>query len=92
MRVAFTHGAIPIGDDRGNAGFQLGDNASLELDEMIRFVRQAIAHVWTEAQEIRNTNVAHTESSRPRSRGWGPGADWRRKRSASSAALSDQTR
>ena len=45
MRAAFTHGAIPIGDDRGDAGLRLGDNASLELDEMIRFVRQEIAHL-----------------------------------------------
>jgi hypothetical protein len=28
MRAAFTHGAIPVGDDRGDAGFRLGDNAS----------------------------------------------------------------
>jgi hypothetical protein len=38
-------GAIPIGDDRGDASLRLGDNASLELDEMIRFVRQEIAHL-----------------------------------------------
>ena len=36
MRAALTQGAIPIGDDRGDAGLRLGDNASLELDEIIR--------------------------------------------------------
>ena len=30
---------------RGDDSFRLSDNASLELDEMIRFVRQEIAHL-----------------------------------------------
>jgi hypothetical protein len=41
MRAAFTHGAIPIGADRGDADLRLGD----KRDEMIRFVRQEIAHL-----------------------------------------------
>ena len=47
-RAAFTHGVIPIGDDRVDAGFRLGDNASLELDEMIRFV-SALSKVGRQA-------------------------------------------
>jgi hypothetical protein len=67
-----------------------------ELDEMIRAVKEEIAQLETEAQEIRNTYVAHTERLAAAITRLGAGCRLAKetldKLREQCAALSDQTR
>jgi hypothetical protein len=80
VRTVESFGALPTG----------------ELDEMIRAVKEEIAQLETEAQEIRNTYVAHTERLAAAITRLGAGCRLAKetldKLREQCAALSDQTR